>query len=55
MPGFAQGERPCWWFRRSLREGKGNVLLNPQQADFKKIFAGVPEPVIWNARLFGGH
>ncbi len=31
---------------------EGNVLLNPQHADFKKIVAGSPEPVVWDARLF---
>jgi RES domain-containing protein len=31
---------------------EGNVLLNPQHADFSKIVAGNPEPVIWDARLF---
>ena len=29
-----------------------NVLLNPQHAEFKKIVAGSPEPVVWDARLF---
>ena len=32
---------------------EGNVLLNPQQADFRKILAGSPEPVVWDARVFG--
>lgn len=32
-----------------------NVLLNPRHADFSKIVAGTPEPVIWDARLFGRH
>jgi len=32
---------------------EGNVLLNPQHPDFGKIVAGSPEPVIWDARLFG--
>ena len=31
---------------------EGNLLLNPQHADFKKIVAGSPEPVVWDARLF---
>ena len=31
---------------------EGNVLLNPQHADFRKIIAGTPEPVVWDARLF---
>ena len=31
---------------------EGNVLLNPQHAVFKKIVAGSPEPVVWDARLF---
>jgi RES domain-containing protein len=34
---------------------EGNVLLNPQHPDFKKIVAGGPEPVVWDARLFGRH
>jgi RES domain-containing protein len=32
---------------------EGNVLLNPQHSDFRKIDAGSPEPVVWDARLFG--
>ena len=32
-----------------------NVLLNPLHADFKRIVAGSPEPVVWDARLFGCH
>ena len=32
-----------------------NVLLNPQHPDFRGIVAGRPEPVIWDARLFGRH
>jgi RES domain-containing protein len=31
---------------------EANVLLNPQHADFGKISAGSPEPVVWDARLF---
>ena len=31
---------------------ESNVLLNPQHPDFKKIAAGPPEAVIWDARLF---
>jgi RES domain-containing protein len=34
---------------------EGNVLLNPQHPDFKQIVAGSPEPVVWDARLFGRH
>ncbi len=34
---------------------EGNVLVNPQNPDFKKIVAGSPEPVVWDARLFGRH
>jgi RES domain-containing protein len=30
-----------------------NVVLNPQHPDFRKIVAGSPEPVMWDARLFG--
>lgn len=32
---------------------EGNVILNPQHPDFRNIGAGAPEPVIWDARLFG--
>lgn len=32
---------------------EGNVLLNPRHPDFRRISAGLPEPVIWDARLFG--
>jgi RES domain-containing protein len=32
-----------------------NVVLNPQHPDFKFIRAGTPEPVVWDARLFGRH
>jgi len=34
---------------------QGNVLINPQHPDFGLIVAGSPEPVIWDARLFGSH
>ena len=34
---------------------EGNVLTNPQHPDFRGIFAGHPEPVIWDARLFVPH
>lgn len=34
---------------------EGNVLLNPQHPDFRMIVAGSPEPVVWDARLFGRH
>jgi RES domain-containing protein len=34
---------------------EGNVLLNPQHPDFNKIVSSRPEPVIWDARLFGRH
>jgi RES domain-containing protein len=34
---------------------EGNVVINPQHADFHKLIAGKPEPVIWDARLFGRH
>ncbi len=33
------------------REGK--VLINPRHPDFSGIVAGRPEPVVWDARLFG--
>lgn len=29
-----------------------NVLFNPAHAEFARILAGEPEPVIWDARLF---
>lgn len=32
-----------------------NVLLNPRHPDFKRIVAGNPRPVVWDARLFGRH
>ena len=32
-----------------------NVLINPQHADFSGIVAGMPEHVVWDARLFGTH
>lgn len=31
---------------------EGNVLLNPQHPDFRRITAGAPEPVVWDVRLF---
>ncbi|MGL6112927.1 MAG: RES family NAD+ phosphorylase [Rubrivivax sp.] len=34
---------------------EGNLLINPQHPDFGKIAAGEPEPVVWDARLFGRH
>jgi RES domain-containing protein len=34
---------------------EANVLINPHHPDFRKITAGPPEPVIWDARLFGRH
>ncbi|MDP1901963.1 MAG: RES domain-containing protein [Rubrivivax sp.] len=34
---------------------EGNVLLNPQHPDFKRIIAASPEAVVWDARLFGRH
>ena len=34
---------------------EGNALLNPQHPDFRKISTGSPEPVVWDARLFGRH
>lgn len=34
---------------------EGNVLLNPQHKDFRDVVAARPEPVIWDARLFGRH
>ena len=34
---------------------EGNVLLNPQHRDFARITAGLPEPVLWDARLFSRH
>ena len=32
---------------------EANVLINPQHPDFSGIVAGRPEPVVWDARLFG--
>jgi hypothetical protein len=32
---------------------EGNVVVNPQHPDFRKIVAGSPELVVWDARLFG--
>lgn len=34
---------------------EGNVLINPKHSDFSGIVAGRPEPVVWDARLFGRH
>ena len=34
---------------------EGNILINPQHPDFSQIVAGTPEPVVWDARLFGSH
>ncbi len=34
---------------------EGNVLINPQHSDFRGIVAGIPEPVVWDARLFTPH
>ena len=34
---------------------EANVLINPRHADIKLITAGPPEPVVWDARLFGRH
>jgi RES domain-containing protein len=34
---------------------EGNVLINPQHPDFRKIAAGSPEPVVWDTRLFSRH
>jgi RES domain-containing protein len=34
---------------------EGNVLINPQHPDFRKIVAGSPEPVVWDTRLFSRH
>lgn len=31
---------------------ESNVLVNPQHPDARKIVAGRPEPVVWDARLF---
>ena len=32
---------------------EGNLILNPQHADFAAITVGSTEPVLWDARLFG--
>lgn len=34
---------------------EGNLLINPQHPDFSAVVASAPEPVIWDARLFGRH
>ena len=34
---------------------EGNVLINPQHPHFKLVTPGPPEPVLWDARLFGRH
>jgi RES domain-containing protein len=34
---------------------EGNVLINPRHPDFSGISARGPEPVVWDARLFGRH
>jgi RES domain-containing protein len=34
---------------------EGNVLINPQHPDFTGVVASAPEPVVWDARLFGAH
>lgn len=34
---------------------ESNVLLNPRHEDFRHIVAASPEPVVWDARLFGWH
>jgi RES domain-containing protein len=34
---------------------EGNVVINPAHPDFRKIKPGQPEPVLWDARLFGRH
>ncbi len=34
---------------------EGNVLINPRHPDFGHIVASAPEPVVWDARLFGPH
>ena len=31
---------------------EGNLILNPQHADFATITVSTPEPVLWDARLF---
>jgi hypothetical protein len=32
---------------------QGNVLINPLHPEFSAITAARPEPVVWDARLFG--
>ena len=34
---------------------EGNVVLNPAHPDFGGVRPGTPEPVLWDARLFGRH
>jgi RES domain-containing protein len=31
-----------------------HLLLNPRHPDFQRIETGAPQPVVWDARLFGG-
>ena len=31
---------------------EGNILINPQHSDFSSIVVGLPESVVWDARLF---
>lgn len=33
---------------------EGNVVINPRHPDFGGVVAAAPEPVVWDARLFGG-
>jgi len=32
---------------------EGHVVLNPAHPDVRRLQAGTPEPVLWDARLFG--
>jgi len=34
---------------------QGHVLLNPQHPDLHRITSTAPEPVLWDARLYGRH
>ncbi len=34
---------------------EANVLINPRHPDVTAIVAAAPEPVVWDARLFGRH
>jgi RES domain-containing protein len=37
-----------------VARGEWNAMVNPAHPDAARIVVGEPEPVIWDARLFGG-